>query len=38
MTFYQVPESLSFIIGESKTVCIGVLDDLFNELFGVHIL
>lgn len=35
---YEVPASTAMVIGEARTVSVTVLDDLCNELFGLHIL
>lgn len=35
---YDIPERTAKMIGEARTVSLSVIDDLCNELFGVHIL
>jgi hypothetical protein len=35
---YEVPPSTAIVIGEARTVSVTLIDDLCNELFGLHIL
>ena len=35
---YEVPASTAMLIGEARTVSVALIDDLCNELFGLHIL